>query len=792
MNRTPRFFLLVILACSHFSAAGPWDGATHYDGWLGVDWFGFLYPVDEYMLHAEHGWQYPYGTTPESVHLFDYATRSWAWTGRGVYPWLYWFGDLEDWVFYYRGGSPGRRWFYAHTSRVYLPEEAMRPAVFVAGSFTVYPVLNAGPNPFIVDDSTTGLVLSVPGGQNGELKIARLKSAPPAPYPGLGVVIDRDSLEGVSLVIPASRLAPGDLPLVFVHGVMQGAFDDAIGYARRWVGLPREDLPDGGFRFHLPEESAGGTLQGRHLKTTGFERALPSAPRHFWVSKIDASMPEAQQHTHIRLQVATYVGDLMEELNVTLRTITEARRLERLLTIGYGGNYYCGFNKLRAWGLGRRAMPTLHITSPAETQSLAHETGHYITHLLVGDEAYDTLEKAGGSLFAGNHGIRDPIGRENLLEDYAYLIESFLIETGGNYDLTSPYSVFTGLSPRDRDFPGLEGFAACMMAGLRQSAVSMRNRHGIFEPIHPMNVTWGRILAVLAEGSLSVDALREQLERALNPVERQAFQVILQRMGWNYRIQGRLIDADGHPVRDAVLRNFVRIGEERYEGGFTSVPSKEDGSFTIVGDVFGGHSLLEIIQAGGLTVVVPLRIDWSHPTPTLLDVGDLIVAERQLLTDTFSTEYKYNGWPPNFSLILSGSVLAQITTPEGKSAQILHFAPHQYAGSSPKVTFRLDVPAGSVVDLSGSLTIAPSAMEGTYLDGFNYETKWNIKDWTGTLDNAYPAGAFQCQVSAQELTFTGRVSGTGQALVAFKVYATFEQRHFDIHGSVWAAILFVD
>ena len=737
--------------------AALWDSAQNHDGWLEVDWFGYLYPVDDYTLHAEHGWQYPYGDSDNSVFLFDYRTEAWSWTGSGVYPWLYWFGDHEGWVFYYRGASPGERWFYDHGRDTFLHESDLKAAVFESGPFTRHTVDTSTGSPVGIVDPATGLTFEVPAGQSGELGVASLETFPEAPYPGDGYTIETEGLEELHLFVPAGDLDPGGFPMVYVHAEMQGAFDDATGYAKRWIGLAYEEEADGAFRFHLPTPGTPGPIEGFALGEALPRESGSAKPLHVFVSRISGEMTEAEQRMNIGLQVAAYALDVANVLSSSTRPTLESRRDRRGLSIGYGGNYYTGFNKLRFGSYGREFRPYMEITSPSNRAALAHETGHYLTHLLVGDTAYDALEAAGGSIFSGNHGIRDNIGRNNLLEDYAYFMESFLSGTGGNYDLAKPHITFDGLTPLTRDFPGLEGFAAHMLAGLRQNTGSMRTLYDTVAPIAPLDVPYSRIFDIIARGSRSVEGLRSRCEAALDAEDKAAFQVILGRMGWSYMVKGRLVDNKGDPIANAMVRNITEVGEEVFVGGTTNLETAANGEFSLMGDVFGGESLLEVTPEGGTAIPVPLTMDWDRPTDERVDLGDLVVAEQEHLSSAFQIEYAHEeAFPPDFTLTLKASVVIKVVGGDLSAVRVERFDDLSY--NEPYTFINVFAPPGTTLEFSGNLWIIPSAMVGQY-EKWGETVTWGV---TNHKVSAYPPTAFSSQTgNSATVEATETIRGTG-------------------------------
>lgn len=112
----------------HAKLDGTWIWDTRLtDNWSESPWFGYYSKETELLIwHAEHGWQYSQGEDELSVLLYDVALSSWLWTSRESYPFLYKFGYLEGWIYYYIGGTPANRWFYVFTEGEQIQESQLR------------------------------------------------------------------------------------------------------------------------------------------------------------------------------------------------------------------------------------------------------------------------------------------------------------------------------------------------------------------------------------------------------------------------------------------------------------------------------------------------------------------------------------------------------------------------------------------------------------------------------------------------------------------------------------------
>jgi hypothetical protein len=92
------------------------DARRHFRDWKTLGWLGLFndeqFLSSGWIYHVEHGWQHYMGSDVGSLAFFDVGLGRWAWTSDSAYPWLYVFSDVDQWIYYLRGGEPGDRSFY--------------------------------------------------------------------------------------------------------------------------------------------------------------------------------------------------------------------------------------------------------------------------------------------------------------------------------------------------------------------------------------------------------------------------------------------------------------------------------------------------------------------------------------------------------------------------------------------------------------------------------------------------------------------------------------------------------
>lgn len=711
-----------------------WPDATPLsNGWYRVEWYGYVSSHGDWIYHAEHGWQYALGDGSGSLYAYDVNMGVWAWTSQEIYPVMYYYWPIESWALLGRPAAPGQRRFYHFQRNEWRHETNLGDPVFVAGESRMIAVdVPSGDEAVIIHDALSGHGFSVPAGTSGAISVAPLKVHYPAPpLEGEGWRIVPEGLNDVELVLEGD--GDGSIPpLVYVYADMEGAFSDAVGYGqKRWVALYPQEREGGLFAYEIPIPFAEveGVMQMSVAADVPFDDQDTSVPIDYWISRIDADSPEYRQLMFVRLQVQDYLDLFLAELDSDLRSAVESRRDERRLQAVFGGDYYTGFNRLRLGGLGRRFSPVIAVMAADDTRALPHEAGHYMTHLLVGHPVYAQLERTGGSIFAGQHGIRDPIGRNNLLEDYAYYLESFLIGTGGNYHLDNPRMTFRDLASTAYDLPGLEGFAASMLALLHYEEDTIRDAFNVLWPISPLKLSWGEGFSIVASGRTSVNDLRQEIKQRLSPERRNAFQVLLHRLGWQYRLKGRLVDSEGDPLEGVEVQSVVEVDGEPYFGHGVERLSDEDGRFTFLTG-FGGNSLLRVFTGGerGYTDF-PVTVDWTQDTTETVDLGDIVIddIERKILQDwaqwtlSGSTNPDYM-WPVGFTTTLSGSIKLIVTHPD---AALSTMRVDRIDETSPlTLLWIVEVPRGATVEGIGRFEIKPNVKEGITGGGFDNESRW--------------------------------------------------------------------
>lgn len=469
-----------------------------------------------------------------------------------------------------------------------------------------------------VREASSGVRLLFEQGGVGTVTMAPLTATPPPPGPGKGWQIAYSGTEKVELVLEGSFDGTAAWPAVYRYEALSpGAVDDTLGDAPRWVPLPIRQVAPGRYAF---EVAPGGTIAepaGQDARRAAL--AVPqSAARNYYVAQFEKGTTETDKRIGLHGLSGVYFDDFVAKLPAPMATQVRTRRTEKLVSWGQDGNYYRGFT----YQPTRRLYPQLSVT--LDGFSLAHETGHYLTHMLVGHDAYERLHN---QPYPRQHGPGLVVGRGSVNEDYAYFIESFLIGTGGQYDLANASGTYLRARPAGADVPAIEGFAAAMLAASVRTSEGMLSIDLVGKRVDApvVGLTHGRVFELLAAGPENVEAIRRALEAVLDADGRSRLLVNLQRMGWRYSATSRIVDTSGAPVTGAPARVFVRAGGSEYVGdvGTTDAQGRLNLWFA-----FPGEATIAVTR-GGETLEGRIVVDPSRPTSERLALGDVTVQAQQ-------------------------------------------------------------------------------------------------------------------------------------------------------------------
>ena len=284
------------------------------------------------------------------------------------------------------------------------------------GEEKVYTVENT-PN-FVVNDTENNIALSFPEGGAGNVSISAITSSPFTPIEeGTGIKIYYSGDTPIYLAIDTSE---GYSAKVFEYGKFMGCYDYDIGTGEIWTEVPKVGNNGSEILFML--------MMPHELSKT-IASSTEYGSNNFWTVRIEQDKNELIHEVEIEDSISNYYKRFENILPVSIKSKVKLKRDSKNLSVVFldpglifkNGPYYSGL-WLKTFIGGLYYAPTIHFLKDTGTQTAAHETGHYLIHLLVGDAVQNTLElQDPGS----NHGVGDVIGRNILLDDLAYFAEFF-------------------------------------------------------------------------------------------------------------------------------------------------------------------------------------------------------------------------------------------------------------------------------------------------------------------------------------------------------------------------------
>ncbi len=488
------------------------------------------------------------------------------------------------------------------------------------GAITNYTV--SGGTGYEFAEAITGGTFIFPEGADGELSVAVINSGPTPPLSGSMFWIEYDGDEPVQLLLPM-----GDNDYLYLHGFgsSNGSFDDGIDADERWHALPIVNSAGGNIVFHLSMPFETSRFRPMRSRYRGFT--------HYQIAAIPSGSSRADTIAAAHAQALDLINHVLDSLPTAIQATAraevhgsgtwEGRLKPRFYT---DGNYYKGFFYWTSlWPSPSPMIGLYPFTSGGFVEDvIAHEVGHYINHVLVGDATYVILEAQAPSAV---HGLGDVhANRSSIIEDYAFFAEYFLTGmVGATVDPTYTLSAIKTDSPYSIDFPSIEGFGCFLLASLHRTnpVIPSLMVSGTLDSIPVVGASFRDIWGIIARGATDINQLRTHVEEYLTGVGKEdMLPVIGQRIGWRYRGNGTVMTDDGTgnmiPLEGATVVQIANVGGREYRNS-SSTTTDSLGEFWIT-DLFPGTTALRIFW-GTDSTEHPLVVNWDTPTTQTLELG---------------------------------------------------------------------------------------------------------------------------------------------------------------------------
>ncbi len=490
---------------------------------------------------------------------------------------------------------------------------------------TVVRTISAQPNQTIAD-SVTGLTILFPEGGTGTITTAPIVSPVTAPVSGEGYFIDYDRDNKVSLVFEPED---GDTYLVYGYGAGFGLSEDYEN-GKSWVSIPPRVLSDGKVAFDLimPFEVAGKIGQRKPTGYQGFN--------HYWISHVQKDTPDDVKLKAYKDAAAHVCGYYLDQLPAAMASTARENILGSMRwNLSFGGDDYKGFflyTPLETINSYSISIDKSYTDPAVIAGHIAHETGHYLFHVIGGNSAYMTVFSQ-MPWDTRHHGLGVVYDRKMMyIEEPAYFADYFMNGTVGVYSKPTEPKTFLYSSlnaPWKVDAPSIEGFGCVMLASLHRTADTIADIYsaekGKTRKAPVIGADFPNIFNVMYHPPVptNIDLLRQRIAEYLGAVQKERlFQPLMHGIGWSYTVKGRLEDASGKAIANARVKSVYHDGSQTWEGGVTDKLSAADGSFTVPWGVFGGKSTLRI-YSGTDSVDVNIEIDWAKPTNVVVDRGTI-------------------------------------------------------------------------------------------------------------------------------------------------------------------------
>ncbi|MBU1700352.1 MAG: hypothetical protein KJ831_09395, partial [Candidatus Eisenbacteria bacterium] len=267
--------------------------------------------------------------------------------------------------------------------------------------------------------------------------------------------------------------------------------------------------------------------------------------------------------------------------------------------------------------------PMIGLTSAATEQTVAHEVGHYMNHILTSDDQYLLIENTAPD----GHGLGDlHDGRTTIIEDFAYFSQFLLRGSVDLADPTEPGSMYRQIRPSVVDAPSAEGFGCVLLSRLwsADQTIGDINAPTDRRPVPTVNLGMSEILSLISLGATNINQLKADVETYLTGVGKaDRLPVILERIGWRYLFKVRLVDSNGDPLQNVTVRKFTKANGVEY-APYTKLAITDDDGYIYATHAFPGETTLRL-EFQGDSIDVPVTIDSSLPTDQTIDLGEITV-----------------------------------------------------------------------------------------------------------------------------------------------------------------------
>ncbi|MFH1052711.1 MAG: carboxypeptidase-like regulatory domain-containing protein [bacterium] len=490
-----------------------------------------------------------------------------------------------------------------------------------------------------IEDEVSGLTFIFPDGGEGKLTIAKITTSPEMCLPSEQFYMEYSGQQDVEVLLPHND---NEYNMLYSYRAVEHEIE-INKKSTDWWPVSEYTIEDNKKVFTV---NAGKHIQSKNK----IQVNRPPASNYFAIVNLPENSPNRTILDSIRKNL-TQVIDLW--LQYLPEDVAQTARNNIKSTLSYtislsGSCAYNGNNSI-LW-----SNANFYFRNNVELNVIAHEVGHYMTHVLLGFNRYDelqTLFRTGRDHEPGLYGTRN----DGLLEDYAYfseyLVTGYFNGYPNGYDLSNVRAInnmcdIIGSEPSANDFPSYESFPTALWVALIRSANEIHNfesKQGARtkSKVPVINATVNNIMNLILRGPRTVDEARTHIQDYLDELGNEhkfKLPAMLEPIGWSYNGRGKVVDSKGNPLEGAVVHNISQTGEDEY--GYRLIQSfktGKDGEFKIY-RLFPGESILRVFYNDYKdSMDFPLSIDWNEPTNNEIKIEDLVID-----TDKYIQNYSSN------------------------------------------------------------------------------------------------------------------------------------------------------
>ncbi|MBD3162315.1 MAG: hypothetical protein GF328_09430 [Candidatus Latescibacteria bacterium] len=478
-----------------------------------------------------------------------------------------------------------------------------------------------------VADDLTGNLFCVRDPQGGTLSVTRVINGPQAAPEDSAFSLSYTGSETVQILIPHD---PTDYDFVFGYVPFDG------------VILEGDEGADSGWLPFPVTETAGDTLV--------VDLLIPSTPKRAdharWQGITNFKKLKIDGESDHGILMGLFDQNIRNALHNLILVVPPERRQQAMLDIEgpLEPTLFVSLNSGSWWRSKPKYVPfwtfvpliprCALMMKDDYAGSVAHEVGHYLHHVLVGNNLYVNFAMDPRPY---DHKIGKPGARENVIEEPAYFAEYVLNRTinSGNPEQGTFLTSADGVTdPKEQDFVDLEGMGLMILASVTRQSNEIfafsGGRTRVPVVTGNLNERYQACYEAIAQGANTIPAFRYKMQVYLSASGQQdKLPAMLQPLGWSHFAEMRFVDEQGRPVSGHTARSVCVAGGETYRLPTGRHLPDTPGGYAL-DRVFPGESILRVYRANGDSVDVPRSVDWFSPTNQKLQWGDIQMTESVL------------------------------------------------------------------------------------------------------------------------------------------------------------------